>query len=105
MLITTLVASFCKDGEVSVNVNLWFLVVCVWCDVLCHFVVAGNEYDQMNSIMTLLKPLSNPSLLIPYKQYYIQTLHREGKLIPEQYPGEINPLFQTAINPQPPHTT
>jgi len=29
MLITTLVVSFCKDGEVSVNVNLWFLVVYV----------------------------------------------------------------------------
>jgi len=35
--------SFCKDGEGSVTVNLWFLVVCVWCDVLCQFVVAGNR--------------------------------------------------------------
>ena len=59
----------------------------------------------MNSIMTLLKPLNNPNLLIPYEQYYIQTLYREDKLIPEQYPGETNPLFQMAINPQPPHTT
>ena len=59
----------------------------------------------MNSIMTLLKPLNNPNLLIPYEQYYIQTLYWEGKLILEQYPGETNPLFQTAINPQPPHTT
>jgi len=58
----------------------------------------------MNSIMTLLKPLNNPNLLIPYEQYYIQTLYREGKLIPEQSPGEINPLFQTVINPQPRHT-
>jgi len=49
--------------------------------------------------------LSSPGMLIPYEQYYIQTLHREGKLIPEQNPGEINPLFQTVINPQPPHTT
>ena len=30
---------------------------------------------------------------------------REDKLIPEQYSGETNPLFQMAINPQPPHTT
>ena len=29
----------------------------------------------------------------------------EGKLIPEQSPGETNPLFQTAINPQPPQPT
>jgi len=53
----------------------------------------------MNSIMTLLKPLNNPNLLLPYEQYYIQSLHHEGKLIPEHSPGEINPLFQTAINP------
>ena len=30
MLITTLVVSFCKDGGVSVNVKLCFLVVCVF---------------------------------------------------------------------------
>ena len=42
----------------------------------------------MNSIMTLLKPINNPNLLIPCQQYYIQTLYREDKLIPEQYPGE-----------------
>ena len=41
MLITTLVLSFCKDGGVSVNVNLWFLVVYVRCEVLCRFVVPG----------------------------------------------------------------
>jgi len=44
MLITTLVVSFCKDGGVSVNVNLWFLVVCVRCEVLCRLVVAGNVF-------------------------------------------------------------
>jgi len=42
----------------------------------------------MNSTMTLLKPLINPNLLLPYKQYYIQSLHHEGKLIPEQNSGE-----------------
>jgi len=45
------------------------------------------------------------SLLLPYEQYYIQSLHQAGRLIPEQSPGETNPLFQTAINPQPPHPT
>ena len=44
MLITTLVISSCKDGGSSVNVNLWFLVVCVQCEVLCGFVVAGNVF-------------------------------------------------------------
>jgi len=42
MLITTLVVLLCKDGGGSINVKLWFLVVCVRCEVLCHLVVAGN---------------------------------------------------------------
>ena len=44
MLITTLVVSFCKDGRGSVNVKLWFLVVYVRYEVLCHLVVAGNVF-------------------------------------------------------------
>jgi len=44
MLITTLVVLFCKDGGGSVNVKLWFLVVYVWCEVLCRLVVAGNVF-------------------------------------------------------------
>jgi hypothetical protein len=55
--------------------------------------------------MTLLKPLNNPNLLLPYEEYYIQSLYHEGKLIPEQNPDETNPLLQTAINPQPQHPT
>ena len=42
-------------------------------------------------------------MLTSYEQLYIQTLHQEGKLIPEQYPGELNPLFQVAIHT--PHAT
>jgi len=64
-----------------------------------HILQNQHEYSQMNSTMTLLKPLNNPNLLLPYKQYYIQSLHHEGKIILEQSPGETNPLFQTAINP------
>jgi len=70
-----------------------------------HIQQNQQEYGQMNNIMTLMKPLNNPSLLIPYKQYYIQSLHQEGKLILEQNPGEINSLFKTVINPQPPRST
>jgi len=43
-LITTLFVSFRKDGGISVSVNLWFLVVCVRCEVLCGFVVSGNVF-------------------------------------------------------------
>jgi len=41
---TTLVVLFCKDGGGSVNVKLWFSVVCVLCEVLCRLVVAGNVF-------------------------------------------------------------
>ena len=49
MLITTLVGSFCKDGGVSVNVKLRFLVVYVRCEVLCPLGVAGNVFLLMNT--------------------------------------------------------
>ena len=44
MLITTLVFSFCKDGGGSVNIKLWFLMVCVLCEVVCRPVVTGNMF-------------------------------------------------------------
>ena len=44
MLIATLVVSFCTYGRVSVNVNLWFLVLYVQCEVVCRLVVAGNVF-------------------------------------------------------------
>ena len=44
MLITTLVVSFCKDGGGSINVKLWFLVVCVRCEVVCGLFVAGDVF-------------------------------------------------------------
>jgi len=40
-----------------------------------HILQNQHEYTQINSTMTLLKPLNNPSLLLPYEQYYIQSLH------------------------------
>ena len=44
MLITTLVVSFSKDGAGSINVKLWFLVVCVRCEFVCHSVVLDNMF-------------------------------------------------------------
>jgi len=53
MLITTLVVWFCKDGGGSVNVKLWFLVVCVRCEVVCCLVVAGNVFLLILIVVTL----------------------------------------------------
>ena len=66
-----------------------------------HILQNQHEYGQINSTMTLLKPLNNPSLLLPYERYCIQSLHQEGKRIPEQSPGETNPLFQRSLKPNP----
>jgi hypothetical protein len=48
--------------------------------------------------MTLLKPIHNTAMLIPYKQLFIQTLHHNGNLISEQCHGKPNPVFQLAID-------
>jgi hypothetical protein len=58
-----------------------------------HILHNRHEYGPIDKTMTLLKPLNNTSLLTPYKQYYIHSLHKEGKLIYEQSPGDPNPLF------------
>jgi hypothetical protein len=49
--------------------------------------------------MTILKHLNDTTLLTPYEQYFIQTLNQKGQLIPEQPPGEKNPLVQLATDP------
>jgi len=64
-----------------------------------HILCNQHECSMMNNLMTLLKPLKNPNMLTPYEQFYLQALHQEGKLIPEQCEGDPNPLFQLAIHP------
>jgi len=64
-----------------------------------HILRNQHKYGKMNNLMTLLKPLNNPNMLTPYEQFYIQTLHSEGKLIPEQYQGDPSPFFELAVHP------
>jgi len=61
MLITALVVSFCKDGGGSVNVKLWFLVVCVRCEVLCRLVVAGNVFPLVVFIIVNINTNTLPA--------------------------------------------
>ena len=49
--------------------------------------------------MALPKPLPNTTTLIPYEQFFIESLFQEGQLIPEQYPGEQNMILQLAADP------
>jgi len=46
-----------------------------------HILHNRHEYRPIDKTITLLKPLSNTSLLTPYEQYYIHSLHKYGKLI------------------------
>jgi hypothetical protein len=49
--------------------------------------------------MRLLKPIKSTSLLFPYELFFMQSLHKAGRLISEQNPGDPHPLLQLAINP------
>ena len=69
-----------------------------------HILNNQHEYGPIEKTMTLLKPLKQPSLLIPYEHFFIQSLHKTGRLISEQHAGEPNPLLQMAINHSHPPT-
>ena len=44
--------------------------------------------------MTLLKQVNKPSLLLPYEQIFIQSLHHSNELINEKQASEHNPMFE-----------
>jgi len=46
--------------------------------------------------MSLLKPIHKMSMLIPYKQLFIQTFHHNGNLIMEQGTGEQTLIYHLA---------
>ena len=64
-----------------------------------QFLHNRHEYGPIDHSMTILKLLKDTNLLTPYEQYFIQSLHQEGQLIPEQFAGVKNPLLQLAIDP------
>jgi hypothetical protein len=69
-----------------------------------HILQNRHEYGPINQTMHLLKPINSTSSLIPYERFYIQSLHQEKKLIPEQNLGDPNPLFQLVTDPHHPPT-
>ena len=66
--------------------------------------------------MIRLKQVNKPSLLLPYEQMFIQSLHHSNELIDERQASEHNPMYellrtgtprsQTSKTPyhQPPHS-
>jgi hypothetical protein len=59
-----------------------------------HILNCRHEYGKINDTMTLLKQVNKPSLLLPYEQMYIQSLHHSNELITEQHPNKHNPMFE-----------
>jgi hypothetical protein len=56
--------------------------------------------------MELLKQINKTKFLIPYEQLYIQPHHHHKQLIPKQYSGEYNPMYQLVYDQQfKPHPT
>ena len=62
------------------------------------------EYGPIVHSMTILKPLKDTTLLTPYEQYFIQTLHQEGQLISEQFAGEKTPFYTLPLTPPTHHS-
>jgi len=69
-----------------------------------HILNNQHKYGPIEKTRTLLKPLKNTSLLNPYEHFFIQSLHKAGKLISELSPGEPNPLLWLAIDSSLPPT-
>ena len=58
-----------------------------------HILQNRHEYGTLAETMALLKPIQKESMLLPSEQFHIQSLHQEGKLIPEQSLNDPNPLL------------
>ena len=58
-----------------------------------HIHNCRHEYGNIDDTMTLLEPINTPTLLLPYEQMYIQSLHHNNEPIPKQHLKEHNPIF------------
>jgi hypothetical protein len=64
-----------------------------------HILQNRHEYGPMNSTMHLIKPITNPALLLPYEQLHITDQSKRGQLIPEQNAYDSNPLVSLVLSP------
>jgi hypothetical protein len=63
-----------------------------------HILENLHKYGTINDTMTLLQPVNNTAMLLPYEQLFIQNYYHKEKLIPEQHRSEPNPLLQLAYD-------
>jgi len=63
-----------------------------------HILNNKHEYGPIKENHDLLKHTDKLTLLIPYKQLYIQSYHHHKQLIPEQHISEHKLMFQLICN-------
>jgi hypothetical protein len=64
-----------------------------------HILENGHEFGNIADTLTLLRPVNNATLLLPYEQLYIHSHHQKGRLIPEQHHSDPKPILQLAYDP------
>ena len=57
-----------------------------------------HEYGTLTDMMKLIRHVTNPTMLLPYEQFFIHSYHLHKHLIPEQHVNDINPLYQTILD-------
>jgi hypothetical protein len=63
-----------------------------------HVLNNQHEYDTIDEVIKLLKPIKQTPMLIPYELFFIQSHHKHGQLISEKNPSELNPLVQLGLD-------
>ena len=59
-----------------------------------HILNCRHEYGNIDDTMMLLKQVNKSSLLLPYEQMFIQSLHHSNERINEQEASEHNPMYE-----------
>ena len=63
-----------------------------------HILNNRHEYGKITDTINLIKHITNPTMLLPYEQLFIQSSHHHEHLIPEQHIYNVNPLYQITLD-------
>lgn len=65
-----------------------------------HILSNIHEYGSINNNTSLLKQVNKGPHMSSKEQFYIQLYAHNKKLVPEQNPGQFNPIFRFVYNLQ-----
>ena len=63
-----------------------------------HILNKRHEYGKITDTMTLLKHITNLTMLLPYKELFIKSYHYHKHLILEQHINDVNPMYQLILD-------